>query len=111
VAAERRGPAALDRVQDRVLLRCQGSFGETDTPKTGLREIPIAPVLARLLAPVAEGRREGYIALTQDGAPWGQYGAKPEPEKGSAISFAPFVAPKLHANSGAPVGLSLVGRF
>ncbi len=50
------------------------SFGQTDTPKTGRREVPIAPPLACLLAPVAEGPREQYVALTRDGAPWGQYG-------------------------------------
>src|SRR3954463_9161597 len=50
------------------------SFGQTDTPKTGRREVPIAPPLARILAPVAEGPRDGYVALTADGAPWGQYG-------------------------------------
>jgi len=50
------------------------SYGETDTPKTGRREIPIAPQLARLLAPVAEGPREEHIALSERGTPWGQYG-------------------------------------
>jgi integrase len=50
------------------------SFGQTDTPKTGRREIPIAPPLARLLAPVADGQRDQYVALTKAGAPWGQYG-------------------------------------
>jgi integrase len=50
------------------------SFDETDTPKAGVREIPIAPVLAKLLALVAEGPREGYVALQRRGLPWGQYG-------------------------------------
>ncbi len=50
------------------------SFDELHTPKTGRREIPIAPPLARLLAPVAEGPRDGYVALSKRGKPWGQYG-------------------------------------
>ena len=50
------------------------SFGQTDTPKSGRREIPIAPPLARLLAPATKGPREGYLALTKKGQPWGQYG-------------------------------------
>jgi integrase len=50
------------------------SFGETDTPKTGPREVPLAPALARLLAPAADGPREGYLSRTHKGEPWGQYG-------------------------------------
>jgi integrase len=46
------------------------SFGETHTPKTGKREVP----LAVLLGEVEKGPREGYVALTADGEPWGQYG-------------------------------------
>lgn len=47
---------------------------EKYTAKTGPREVPLAPPLARLLAPVAEGKREGYLSVTKDGEPWGQYG-------------------------------------
>jgi integrase len=50
------------------------SFGQTDTPKTGRREVPIAPPLARLLAPATKGERDGYLALTKKGEPWGQHG-------------------------------------
>ena len=50
------------------------SHGEVHTPKTGQREIPIAPQLAPLLAPVEEGPRDGYVALNKRGKPWGQYG-------------------------------------
>jgi len=50
------------------------SFGHVDTPKTGPREIPIAPQLARLLAPGADGPRDGHVALSERGAPWGQFG-------------------------------------
>lgn len=50
------------------------SFGETDTPKTGRREVPIAPPLARVLAPGAGEARERYVAVNKDGEPWGQYG-------------------------------------
>lgn len=45
------------------------SFGETDTPKTGPREVPVAIVLARLLAPVADGPRDGYLSQTPKGEP------------------------------------------
>lgn len=50
------------------------SHGQTDTPKTGQREIPIASRLARLLGPVEQGERDGYVALTKRGKRWGQYG-------------------------------------
>jgi integrase len=50
------------------------SFGETHTPKTGKREVPIARPLAVFLGEVEEGPRDGHVALTADGEPWGQYG-------------------------------------
>ena len=50
------------------------SFGETHTPKTGKREIPIARKLAVLLGEIEQGPREGNVALTVAGEPWGQYG-------------------------------------
>jgi integrase len=50
------------------------SFGEKHTPKTGMREVPIARTLAVLLGEVEEGPRDGYVALTADGEPWSQYG-------------------------------------
>jgi integrase len=50
------------------------SYGETHTPKTGKREIPIARSLAILLGEVEKGPRDGHVALTTDGEPWGQYG-------------------------------------
>jgi integrase len=50
------------------------SFGETHTPKTGTREIPIARKLAKLLDEIEQGPREGHVALTVEGEPWGQYG-------------------------------------
>jgi integrase len=50
------------------------SFGQTDVPKTGQREIPVIPLLAQLLGPVEQGPRDGHIALTARGEPWGQYG-------------------------------------
>jgi integrase len=50
------------------------SFGETHTPKTGKREIPIARKLAMLLGEIEQGPREGNVALTVAGEPWGQYG-------------------------------------
>jgi len=50
------------------------SYGETHTPKTGKREVPIARQLAVLLSEVEKGPREGHVALTVEGEPWGQYG-------------------------------------
>lgn len=50
------------------------SYGETHTPKTGKREVPIARPLAVLLGEVEKGPREGHVALTDKGEPWGQYG-------------------------------------
>ncbi|MDI1431653.1 tyrosine-type recombinase/integrase [Polyangium sorediatum] len=50
------------------------SHGELHTPKTGQREIPIAPELARLLAPIERGSRDGHLALNEQSRPWGQYG-------------------------------------
>lgn len=50
------------------------SFGETHTPKTGVREVPIARRLAVLLGDVEKGPRDGHLAVTVEGEPWGQYG-------------------------------------
>jgi integrase len=50
------------------------SHGELHTPKTGQREIPIAPQLARLLAPTEKAARDEHVALNEHGKPWGQYG-------------------------------------
>jgi integrase len=50
------------------------SYGERHTPKTGLREIPIARTLALLLGDVEHGPRDGLVALTGDAKPWGQNG-------------------------------------
>jgi integrase len=57
-----------------LTIREGRSFGQTDTPKTGRREVPIARPLALLLGPLEEGPRDGYLALTNRGKPWGQYG-------------------------------------
>jgi hypothetical protein len=57
-----------------VSVREGQSYGEFHTPKTGQREIPITPPLARLLAPVEQGPKGDLVALNQEGKPWGQYG-------------------------------------
>ena len=57
-----------------ITIREGWSYGQTHTPKTGQREIPIAPALARLLGPLEEGPRDGYLALNDHGKRWGQYG-------------------------------------
>lgn len=57
-----------------VSVREGRSYGQTHTPKTGQREIPITARLARVLARVENGPRDGRIALNQKGKGWGQYG-------------------------------------
>jgi integrase len=57
-----------------LCIREGRSFGETHTPKTGEREVPIAEPLAALLGEVENGPRDGYVALTARGKPWGQSG-------------------------------------
>jgi integrase len=57
-----------------VTVREGWSYGQTHTPKTGQRVIPIAPPLARLLGPIEQGPRDGHLALSEGGTPWGQYG-------------------------------------
>jgi integrase len=55
-------------------IRVGLSYGEKHTPKTGMREVPIARRLAVLLAKVEAGPRDGHVAVTDSGEPWGQYG-------------------------------------
>lgn len=57
-----------------VTVREGRSHGEIHTPKTGQREIPMAPQLARLLGPIEKQARDEHVALNERGKPWGQYG-------------------------------------
>lgn len=57
-----------------VTIREGWSHGETHTPKTGQREVPMSPELARVVAPYVKGHREGRVALNEHGKPWSQYG-------------------------------------
>ncbi|MBK9263089.1 MAG: site-specific integrase [Polyangiaceae bacterium] len=57
-----------------ITIRRGWSHGEIHTPKTGQREVPISPELARVLAPEMHGDREGHIATNYLGLPWGQFG-------------------------------------
>ncbi|MBK9263137.1 MAG: site-specific integrase [Polyangiaceae bacterium] len=57
-----------------VTIRQGWSHGETHTPKTGQREVPISPELAQVLAPEMHGDRDGHVAVTHRGTPWGQHG-------------------------------------
>lgn len=50
------------------------SYGQTDTPKTGQREIPLTPRLAKLLGELGDAPRDAHVALSRHGKPWGQYG-------------------------------------
>ncbi len=63
-----------DLVGGFLSIREGRSFGQTDTPKTGRREVPIAPPLARLLGPLERGPKDGHLALSARGKPWGQFG-------------------------------------
>ncbi len=58
----------------RITVRDGVSHGEAHEPKTGERVVPVAPRLARLLAPVSRAPRDSFVALTSYGKPWGQYG-------------------------------------
>jgi hypothetical protein len=55
-------------------VRAGLSFGEKHTPKTGMREVPIARPLAVLLGEVAEGAEGGAHRDHGRWQPWGQYG-------------------------------------
>ena len=57
-----------------ITIRQGWSHGETHTPKTGQREVPISPELSRELAPEMHGERDGPIAVSHRGTPWGQHG-------------------------------------
>ncbi len=57
-----------------ITIREGRSHGEVHTPKTGQREVPISPELARALAPYMRGDRDGHVALNDRGKPWSQYG-------------------------------------
>jgi len=63
-----------DAVGGFVSVREGQSFGETHTPKTGQREVPITPPLARLLVGVEQGARDGLVAVNGQGRAWGQTG-------------------------------------
>lgn len=57
-----------------ITIREGWSHGETHTPKTGQREVPISPELGRELARFMDGGRDGHIAVSHREAPWGQHG-------------------------------------
>jgi integrase len=57
-----------------VSVREGRSHDTLHTPKTGQREIPIPPLLARQLASVESAARDVLVALTRYGKPWGQFG-------------------------------------
>ncbi|UQA60456.1 tyrosine-type recombinase/integrase [Polyangium aurulentum] len=50
------------------------SHGQTHTPKTGQREVPIAAALARVFGSVERELRDGFVAVNDRGEPWGQWG-------------------------------------
>lgn len=57
-----------------ITVRRGSSHGEIHTPKTGQREVPISPELARGLAPAMHGDRDGHVVTNYLGRPWGQFG-------------------------------------
>ena len=56
-----------------ITIRQGWSHGEMHTPKTGQREVPISPELARELAPVMDGDCDGPIAVSHRGTPRQRY--------------------------------------
>lgn len=57
-----------------ITIREGWSHGETHSPKTGQREVPVSRELARALAPYMKGDRDGHVAVNELGKPWRQYG-------------------------------------
>ena len=57
-----------------LTVRTGVSFGESHSPKTGERVVPIIRPLAELLAPLEGQKPDTLAALTSRGRPWGQYG-------------------------------------
>jgi integrase len=57
-----------------ITVRLGKSYGEFHTPKTGQREIPIAPPLWRDLSLTEKRPADGQVALTTASEPWGQFG-------------------------------------
>jgi integrase len=50
------------------------SYGETHTPKTGERIIPIARALAKVLGALGTHGKDEHVAVTTKDRPWGQHG-------------------------------------
>jgi len=63
-----------DPVGGFITIREGWSHGETHTPKTGQREVPMSPELAGEIATVLDGDRNGHIAVTHRGTRWKQNG-------------------------------------
>lgn len=57
-----------------VSVREGWSHGTLHTPKTGQREIPVPPLLARELGSIEPQPRDAIVAMTRYGKPWGQFG-------------------------------------
>ena len=57
-----------------VSVREGWSHGTLHTPKTGQREVPIPPLLARELGSIESAPRDAIVAVTRYGKPWGQFG-------------------------------------
>ncbi len=57
-----------------LTVRRGKSYGELHTPKTGQREIPLAPPLWKELSRTKHASPDGHVALTRSEKPWGQCG-------------------------------------
>ena len=79
---------AAATAEERRLLANIAKYGEKHTPKTSVREVPIARRLAILLANVEAGPRDGHVAVTDRGEPWGASTGSTAPSGGSGIVLA-----------------------
>jgi integrase len=57
-----------------LTVRTGVSYGESHSPKTGERVVPITRPLAGLLATLGSTKPNAYAATTSQGGPWGQHG-------------------------------------
>lgn len=61
-------------VGGRLTVRVGRSYGQSHTPKTGPRVVPIAAQLGFELSSTPAELRKGFVALSRSKKPWGQYG-------------------------------------
>ncbi len=57
-----------------VAVRDGMTDGQIHAPKTGQRQIPMAPPLVKLLEPTVKLGRKAFVAISARGTPWCKYG-------------------------------------